>query len=105
MRGAKRGDGFINSLPDLFAQLNAFKVLREIVEPRKQAERIPKRRPCRLTEARGNSHPCLLTEFDHDAVFNCLNADGEGGLPAGHRAGARGDLDCHFILLPDGLRV
>lgn len=105
VRGAKRRHRFVNGVPNFFAQLNTFDILREIVQPREQTERIPKRRPCRLSDAGGDSHPRLLTELDHDPVFGRLDAHGEGGLPAGHRSHAGGDLHRHFVFLPDRLRA
>lgn len=75
MRCAKSSDRFINGFPNLFAKLNAFQILREIVQAREQAERVAKRRPRSLTEARRDTQPRLLTELDHDAIFHLLNVD------------------------------
>ncbi len=105
MRRALRRNRPVNNFPDLFAELDVFDILRQIVKPAQQAERISDRRPSRLTEARGDSQPSLITKLDHDPIFNFFDANRQGGLPSGHGACMRCDLNSQVLLRADNLRV
>ncbi len=105
MGSPKRRDGLVYQLPNSVAELDAFQILRQIIQPAQQTKWIPQRRPRRLTEARRNPQPSLLAQLDHDPILGFLNVDCERGLPAGHGTHVRGDLHCHFVLCADGLRV
>ncbi len=99
------GDRFIDGLPNSFAELNAFQILRKIVQAGEQAEWVAQRRPCRLTEACRDSEPRLLPEFDHDPIFYFLDVDRQRSLSTGHGSHACGDLHRHLFVLPQSLRV
>lgn len=105
MGRAERRDSSINYFPYFLAQLHVLDILRQIVQPAEQAQRIAKRRPGCLTETRRDPKPGLLAHFRHDAIFNLLDVDRQRGLPARHCIRARCDLHRNFVFPADHLRV
>jgi hypothetical protein len=105
MRRAKRRYSTLDHIPCLLVELNVFDILREIIQPAKQTEWIPKRRYGGVPQARRDPKPGLLTSLNHHPIFNFLYIDGKGGLPARHRAHARRNLHSHFVLIAYDLRM
>jgi hypothetical protein len=105
MRGFQGNRCLINDPPDFVVELHAFNVLCEIVQSAEQAEGISQRGNGCMTQAGRDAEPGLLTHLDHDPVFDRLDVDGQCGLSAGHCAAAGGDLDSHFVVVPQDLRV
>ena len=95
----------IHQFPNPIVQLNAFDVLRDVVEPAEQAKWIPQRRPGCLSETRRDSQPCLFPQLDHDPIFNLLNADCQRGLPTRHGAHSCCNLHRDFVLVAHRLRT
>ena len=105
MRCAEGDNRAINRLPHIFAELDVFDILCEIVQSAEQAEWIAKRGYGCLTQTRRHSQPGLLTQIHHDPILHFLDGDGECRLPAGHGTHAGCHLDRHFLLIADHLGV
>ena len=58
-----------------------------------------------MADAGGYTQPGLPAQFDHNAIFNLLDADRQGGLPAGHGSRPCSDLHRPVIVLSNHLRV
>jgi hypothetical protein len=58
-----------------------------------------------MAEAGRYTQPGLPAQFDHDAIFNLMDANGERGLPARHGARPCCDLNGHVFGLSNHLRM
>ncbi len=105
VRGAQGNNCAVYRLPDLVSQLDAFNILREVIQAVDQAEGVAKSCNRSVTQARSHSQPGLLAYFHHDPVFNSLDADGHGCLSTRGRAHSGGDLYSHFLFCPHKLRM
>lgn len=105
VRGACAGRGPGDHLPDVLAQLYAFDILRQVIKPADQAERVAENRESRLPEAGGYTEPGLLSEFDHDPIVHLFDGDRDRGPAAGARSRVRSYLDSHFITFAQHLGV
>jgi len=103
MGSAKGGNRAIDCLPYIFTELYVFDVLREIIQPAEQAERIPERGYGSMTQACRHSQPGLLPQIHHDPILHVLDVDGECGLSARHGAHAGRNLYCHSLLIANHL--
>ena len=94
-----------NHLPGSFTKLHAFDILGKVIQPAEQAERIAKCRESGMPEACRDPQPGLLTQLHHDAIFNSLEVDGEGGVSARAVPIARSNLDSHPVFVAQELGV
>lgn len=94
---ARRPRRLRDDRPNAFAHLQTLNVLREVVQPPKQTERIANSGKRRRSDAGGDAQPRLLTQFRHDAVFDGLNRYRHCRLSARRRIGARADLHDDFV--------
>lgn len=105
VRSASAGRCPGNDLPHVFAELQVFDILGQVVQAADQAERVSKRGERCLPEAGRYAEPGLLSELDHDPVCHLLDRDRESGLSTGGRAGMRANLNSHFITFAESLGV
>ena len=99
------GHGTVDDLPDLFLELDVLNVLCQIIQSPEKAEGVAQGRYGGVSQTRGNTHPCLFTDPNHDSILNTLEGNGQSSLSAGLGTHARSDLDGEFVCLPEGLRV
>lgn len=95
----------MDDVPHVFAKLDIFNVLGEIVQSTEQAKGIAECCKGSVAEAGCQTQPGLPAQFDHNAIFNFLDADSESGLSARHGSRPCSDLDRHVIGLPNHLRI
>ena len=58
-----------------------------------------------MAEAGCHTQPRLPAQFDHNAIFNLVDADRKRSLPTGHGSCPCGDLHGHFLVFSNHLRV
>jgi len=104
-RGAGCAASLFDHLPDSIIDLQAFDILRNIVQAPQQAERIPQSRERAHAETGGNSEPGLLSKFHHDPIFDGLDRNGERCLSAGGCTRMSSNLDDHPFAIAQGLCV
>jgi hypothetical protein len=101
--GVQSSHGPIDDLPGFLAELHAFDILGKIIQPAQQTERIPQGCEGCVAQAGRDSQPGLLAHLNHDAILDGLNVNSQRGVPAGPCPGMGGNLDGHFVLIPQHL--
>lgn len=100
--GRARGAG--DHSPDPVADLKVFDILRNIIQPPQQAERVANGGERRCAEACRHAQPGLLTQLDHDAFLEGLNRHRHRRLPARHRPRTSAHLHNNPVFIPQRLR-
>jgi hypothetical protein len=91
----------IDDLPDAFCDLQILNILRQIIQPTEQAERVSPGRERGDPNIRSNTQPFLLPYLYGNTVFNFLNRNRERSLPAGRRTLAGRDLYHYLLIVPE----
>jgi hypothetical protein len=103
--GPARCHRAIDDIPHVFAELDIFNVLGEIIQSTEQVKGVAERCQRSVAEAGCQAQPGLPAQFDHNAIFNFMDADRESSLSARQGSCPCSDLDCHIIELPNPLRI